>query len=66
MNQYGLVELIIIKNDLPYRALLPMGSSWMDAKEVLQQMISDIDSHIKKLEEQQKEKEAADQQNSAA
>jgi hypothetical protein len=55
MNQYGLVELVVIKDQMPYRVLVPMGRPWSEAKEALLEIIADIDAHLKTLEDQKNE-----------
>ena len=62
MNQIGFVEISHIKNDLLYRALLPMGVPWTDVHEVLLVLAGQVTDIIKENDEQErlkKEQEAA-------
>lgn len=62
MNQFGFIELTIMKNDLPYRVLLPMGTPWKDAQDALIEITQNIAEHIKLAEAAQAEKADKDQQ----
>jgi hypothetical protein len=57
MNQYGFIEITLIKNERPYRALLPLGTSWKDAHEALLDITQQIEDHIKAAEAAQAEAE---------
>ena len=53
MNQMGFVEISLVKNDLLYRASLPMGVPWSDAREALLELADQITAHIKEVEDKQ-------------
>jgi len=53
MNQYGFIEISVIKNERPYRALLPLGVSWKDAHGALLELTQQVADHIAAIEAQQ-------------
>jgi hypothetical protein len=53
MNQFGLVEIGIVKNEKPYRILLPLGAPWQDAHDALADMLAQIADHIAAIKEQE-------------
>lgn len=57
MDQYGFVEITLMKNERPYRALLPLGTSWKDAHEALLDIAQQIEDHIKAAEAAQAKSE---------
>ncbi len=60
MNQMGFVEISLIKNDLLYRALLPMGVPWSDVHEALLELAVQVADHIEIAKQKQAESEAAE------
>ena len=54
MTQYGFLEISTTKNNAPYRLLLPFGTQWPDALEVLKDMENQIIIIMKQIEDQQK------------
>lgn len=59
MNQIGFVEVSHMKNDRLFRALLPMGIPWTEAREALLELSQQIADHVKEAEEQEKLKQEA-------
>jgi hypothetical protein len=62
MNAQGFVEVSLVKGELLYRAMLPIGIPWSQAGDALREMAVQIDEHVKTVEEQdrlKKEQEAA-------
>lgn len=57
MDQYGFVEVTLIKNERPYRVLLPLGTSWKDAHDALLDIVRQIEDHIQAAEAAQAESE---------
>jgi len=61
MNQYGFVEIAIMKNDHLYRAQLPMNVPWSEVHDALVEMTQNVVDHIALIQEQERlAKEAAD------
>ncbi len=52
MNQFGFVEISIIKNEKLFRAQLPLGVPWTDVREALNEMLKEVEDHIKAIEAQ--------------
>jgi len=50
MNQMGFVEVSLVKNDRLYRVVLPMGVSWLEAKQAVLELADQIASHIAECE----------------
>lgn len=59
MNQTGFVEISLVKNDLLYRASLPLGVPWSDAREALLELAQQIAEHIELVQQKQAESDEA-------
>lgn len=55
MNQMGFVEISIIRDEKLFRASVPMGIAWSEARDALLEMAEQIARHIDEVEAKMKE-----------